>query len=306
MPDRLDVLKTYKLFIGGAFPRSESGRSTPVLGPNAAILAHISKASRKDLREAVEAARKAQHGWAGATAYNRGQVLYRLAEMLEGKRAELATAIDAVAPATPAKPKGKKPAKTPAPGGEREVRVAIDRVVHYAGWADKYAQVLGCNNPVSGNYYNFTITEPTGVVAVIAPNPHPLLGLVSLIAPALCSGNAVVALASEANPLPALILAEACATCDLPDGVLNILTGEREELLPQFASHRDIDAILAAGLSHDQATLLRAGAAENLKRVHLKDIQGDALDWYNTSACENPWWIEPLVESKTVWHPASV
>jgi acyl-CoA reductase-like NAD-dependent aldehyde dehydrogenase len=294
--DRLEVAKTYKLFIGGAFPRSESGRSLPVLGAKGQVLAHISHASRKDLREAVEAARKALAGWANATAYNRGQVLYRLAEMLEGKRCELEEAISHVQP-----PKTRARSKAaPALAPKREVTLSIDRLVSFAGWADKYAQVLGCNNPVAGPFYNFTSPEPSGVVAAVAPDEAPLLALVSLIAPALCAGNTVVAVASDANPLPAVILAEACATSDFPAGVVNLLTGQRAELIPHIAGHRDIDAVHAANLDPAQATALRAGAAENVKRVAVRQVP----DWADAAECTSPWWIEPLVELKTVWHPS--
>jgi acyl-CoA reductase-like NAD-dependent aldehyde dehydrogenase len=299
---RIPVLKTYKLLINGAFPRSESGRSLPVLDKKGNVVAHVAHASRKDLRDSVEAARAAQPKWAGATAYNRGQVLYRLAEMMEGKRGELAEALASVAPArAPRAAKAARPsslrASVPAP---LEVTLSIDRVVHYAGWADKHGQVLGCNNPVAGPFYNFTSPEPTGVVACVAPDEAPLLALVSLIAPVLCSGNTVVALASETNPIPSMILAEAVATSDLPAGVLNHLTGPREELLPHIAPHRDIDAVHGANLTPDECKLLRSGAAENLKRVTLRDN----VDWRD-EACNSPWWIEPFVEFKTMWHPVS-
>jgi len=253
------------------------------------------------LRDAVEAARAAQAKWASATAYNRGQVLYRLAEMMEGKRGELAEAISSVEGIEPRNKANLKGASKKASSAD-QVAAAIDRIVCYAGWADKYGQVLGCNNPVAGPYYNFTVPEPTGVVAVIAPDRPSLLGLVSLIAPVICSGNAVVALASETNPIPAAIFAEACATCDLPAGVVNLLTGRRDELIPHFASHREIAAIHAAGVSHEHARTLRAGAAENLKRVLVRDSD---LAWTD-NACESPGWIEPFVEMKTIWHPAGV
>jgi acyl-CoA reductase-like NAD-dependent aldehyde dehydrogenase len=304
MTDRLDVLKTYKLYIDGAFPRSESGLSTPVTGRDGSILAHVSRASRKDLRDAVEAARKAQAGWQNATASLRGQILYRMAEMLEGKRAEFARAIETVAPAATANTTTKKPAKKVAgkqASGDAEVAAAIDRLVYYAGWADKHAQVLGCNNPVAGPHYNFTITEPTGVIAVVAPDERPLLALVSLIAPVLCGGNTVVAVASGANPLPAAILGEVCATSDVPAGVLNILTGPRADLLPHIAGHRDIDGVHGANLPETESAALRAGVAENIKRVRTRA----GVDWMD-GACQSVWWVEPFVEAKTVWHPASV
>lgn len=289
MPERLSIPKTYKLFIGGAFPRSESGRSIEVKDVGGETIAHVCRASRKDLREAVEAAGKAQPGWSGATAHLRGQILYRMAEMLEGKRGEFIESLGG-------------------PPAERELDAAIDRLVHYAGWADKFVQVLGCANPVAGPYYNFTIPEATGVVGVIAPDAWPLLGMVSLIAPPLCAGCTVAVLASEANPIPAPIFGEVCATSDVPPGVVNVLTGIREELVPHFASHRGIGAIHAAGLSSDDARVLREGVAENLKRVVIRDLaRGSgrrAGGWFDDETCESPWWIEPFVEMKTVWHPS--
>lgn len=317
MAERLDVLKTYKLYIDGAFPRSESGRTTPVLGATTPakgksrqetpILAHVAKASRKDLRDAVEAARRAQPKWADATAYLRGQILYRMAEMLEGKRAEFVEALSLVAsdPPNPKTKSGTKPrastAKRP-PSPEVEVSLAIDRLVNYAGWSDKFSQVVGCQNSVAGPFYNFTIPEATGVVAAIAPDQCPLLALVTLIAPAICAGNAVVALTSERNPIVGAILGEVFATSDLPGGVVNILTGEVDELLPHIASHRDIDAIHAANLTPARTTLLRTGIAENLKRVMIRD----GVDWADAPSCQSPWWIEPFVEYKTIWHPSAV
>jgi len=260
---RLPVRKTYKLFIGGEFPRSESGRTYESEGQN------VARASRKDARDAVVAARKAQPGWAGATAYNRGQVLYRLAEMMEYRAADLAAACS----------------------GKREVEAAIDRVVWYAGWADKLAQVLGSANPVSGPYFNFTIPEPTGVVALLAPEEPALGGLVSRLAPALVGGNAVVAVASEAHPLAAIELAEAVATADVPGGVVNILTGFRDELAPILAGHMDVNALDLAGADGHVADLERL-AAENVKRV----VHGSADE-------QSPWAIASFLELKTVWHP---
>ncbi len=301
---RIPVLKTYKLLINGAFPRSESGRSLPVLDKKDNVLAHVAHASRKDLRDAVEAARAAQPKWAGATAYNRGQVLYRLAEMMEGKREELAEAIASVPFEARAQARARtgaasKRARSSTPS--LEVSTAIDRVVHYAGWADKYGQVLGCNNPVAGPFYNFTSPEPTGVVVCLPPDGAPLLGLLSLIVPVLCAGNAVVTLASEANPIPSMILAEAAATSDMPGGILNILTGPRAELIPHITPHRDVDAVHAANLSAEQNAALRAGAAENLKRVTVRE----GVVFADNDACNSPWWIEPFVEFKTMWHPVS-
>lgn len=296
MSSRLDVLKTYKLYIDGKFPRTESGRTMVVESGKGKVFAHLCKASRKDLREAVEAARKAQPGWAGATAYLRGQILYRIAEMLEGKKRELTESIEAVNARANSSKKVARPLDA-----EDEVLAAIDRLVCFAGWADKYAQVLGCNNPVAGPYYNFTAPEPSGVVAAIAPDEAPLLAFISLIAPALCAGNAVVAVASESNPVPAAVFAEACATGDVPGGVLNVLTGIRSELVPVIAAHRDIDAVHAANLSIEETTTLKQGAAENIKRVIVRSVP----DWTDTADAHSPWRIEPLIDFKTMWHPAS-
>ena len=260
---RLPVKKTYKLFIGGAFPRSESGRTYEAEGQN------IARASRKDVRDAVRAARAAQPGWAAATAYNRGQVLYRLAEMVEARVPEFAALCS----------------------GRDEVEQAIDRIVWYAGWADKLSQVLGGTNPVAGPYFNFTIPEPTGVVGVLAPDEPPLLGLVTRLLPPLVGGNAVVALASETHPLAAVELAEAIATSDVPGGVVNLLTGFRQELGPILASHMDVNAIDVCGADGDSAELERL-AADNVKRV----VHGGA-------DVQSPWEIAGFLELKTVWHP---
>lgn len=282
MGERLGITKTYKLFIGGKFPRTESGRTTVVSDASDGMTAHVCHASRKDLRDAVEAAGKAQDGWANATAYLRSQVVYRLAEMMEGKRAELAAAIG--------------------DGGAAETDAAIDRVVHFAGWCDKYAMVAGGANPVAGPYHNFTVPGPVGVTGVICPDGPSLLGLVSLVAPVIAMGNACVVLASEANPIPSMVLAEALATSDLPPGVVNILTGFRDELCPHFASHRGLIALHAAGLSDGQRTSLRLGAAENLKRVTIHE----GVDFTDDAACEGPAWLTPFVEFKTIWHPSGV
>ena len=263
---RLPVKKTYKLFIGGAFPRSESGRTYLAQEQN------VARASRKDLRDAVRAAREALPKWAGMTAYNRGQVLYRLAEMLEARRTDLGALCS----------------------GTKEVDRAIDRVVWYAGWADKLAQVIGSANPVAGPYFNFTIPEPTGVVGILAPEEPALGGLVSRLAPALVGGNSVVAVASESSPLAAVELAEAVATSDVPGGVVNILTGLHEELAPWLASHMDVNAIDLTGADGRLGDLERA-AAENVKRV----VRGAADD-------QSPWEIASFLELKTVWHPIGV
>jgi acyl-CoA reductase-like NAD-dependent aldehyde dehydrogenase len=260
---RLPVRKTYKLFIGGAFPRSESGRTYEAQGQN------VARASRKDARDAVAAARAAQPGWAGLSAYGRGQVLYRVAEMVEARTEEFAALA----------------------GSREEVERAVDRWVWYAGFADKFAQVLGASNPVAGSYFNFTVPEPTGVVAVVAPEEPPLLGLVSRIAPALVSGNAVVAIASEGSPLAAIELAEALATSDLPGGAVNLLTGQRAELAPWLASHMDVNAIDLTGADGLGPELERA-AADNVKRVVRGEPDSQSLAD-----------ISAFVEFKTVWHP---
>jgi acyl-CoA reductase-like NAD-dependent aldehyde dehydrogenase len=287
--DRLPVLKTYKLFLGGAFPRTESGRSWPVEGRNGEVFAHLCLGSRKDLRNAVVAARKAQDGWSRRDAYNRGQVLYRMAEMLEGKTAEFASAM----------------AET-VPGGVRrarkEVEAAVDRLVAYAGWADKFSQVLGCNNPVAGPFYNFTVAEAMGVVGVVAPKEEPLLGLVSLLAPVLVAGNAAVVIGSETDPLATALFGEVCATSDVPAGVVNLITGKRKELLEVMASHRDIDGLAAAQCSKAERITLESGVAENLKRVTIEKAKGK--DWYDVEQMHSPYRIQPFVEMKTIWHPS--
>lgn len=290
--ERLDILKTYKLFINGAFPRTESGRSMAVEDGKGRVVAHICHGSRKDLRNAVEAARAAQDGWARRTAYNRGQILYRMAEMMEGKRAEFVEAIRVSASAGAI-----SPAKA-----RKEVEASIDRLVCFAGWADKFAHVLGGQNPVAGPFYSFTTPEPVGVVGVVAPDEPALLGLITLIAPALCAGNTVVAIAGQKHPLPGAVLGEVCATSDVPGGVVNMITGKRGELIEHLARHREVDAICAADLPPAQRAVLRAGTAENVKRVSVAKI-GSAR-WYDAEVCQSPWAIEPVVEMKTIWHPA--
>jgi acyl-CoA reductase-like NAD-dependent aldehyde dehydrogenase len=260
---RLPIRKTYKLFIGGAFPRSESGRTYDAEGANAA------RASRKDLREAVRIARQAGAGWAKATAYNRGQVTYRIAEMMETRRAELAALCS----------------------GAEEVDRSIDRVVWYAGWADKLAQVVGSANPVAGPYFNFTVPEPTGVVGLLAPREPALLGLVSRLAPIIVSGNTAVVVASETHPLAAIGLAECLATSDVPPGVVNILTGRLRELAPVLAAHMDVNALDLTGADGELAELERLGA-DSVKRL----VRGGADR-------QSPYEITAFLELKTVWHP---
>jgi acyl-CoA reductase-like NAD-dependent aldehyde dehydrogenase len=284
--DRLEVRKTYKLYIGGAFPRSESGRSYPVTDAKGKLLAHAAQASRKDLRDAVTAARKAFAGWSGATAYNRGQILYRVAEMLEGRRDQFIAEVVAAEGGTAAK-------------AAAQVDAAIDRWVWYAGWTDKYAQVVGGANPVAGPYFNFSLPEPSGVVGVIAPQESSLLGFVSVVAPAIATGNTVVVIASSDRPLPAVSLSEALATSDLPGGVINLLTGSAAELAPWLAGHRDVNCLDLTGIEPKARPPLAEAAADNVKRVYSPgplDLNAEP----GTSR------LAAYVETKTVWHPIGV
>ncbi len=290
MSTRLPVLKTWKLFIGGAFPRTESGRTIAIEDLKGNLLAHICHGSKKDLRNAVAAARKAQSDWQMRSAYNRGQILYRMAEMLEGKAEEATQLLAATVPG------GVRRAR-------KEVEAACDRLVSMAGWADKYPQILGNQNPVAGSFYNFTVPEAVGVVGVVAPSEEPLLGLVSLIAPALVSGNSIVAIGSPKHPLGTALFAEVCATSDVPAGVLNLLTGKRPELLGVMADHRDVDAIHAGGCSLKERRTLELGAGGNIKRVVVRKTK--AADWYDDRICASPYWIDSFVDSKTIWHPSS-
>jgi acyl-CoA reductase-like NAD-dependent aldehyde dehydrogenase len=283
---RIGVRKTYKLYIGGAFPRSESGRSYPVSDAKGTLLAHAAQASRKDVRDAVVAARGAVGGWSGATAYNRGQVLYRVAEMLEGRAAQFAAEVTSAEGVS-----GRAAAA--------QVDAAIDRWVHYAGWADKYAQIVGSTNPVAGPYFNFSLPEPTGVVAVLAPQASSLLGLVSVVAPVLATGNTAVVVASQDRPLPAISLAEVLATSDLPGGVVNLLTGFTAELAPWLASHRDVNAIDLTGAAAGARADLQAAAADNVKRVFVPRDE----DWAAAPGLSR---LNAFVETKTVWHPIGV
>ena len=281
---RIAVRKTYKLYIGGAFPRSESGRSYVVTDHKGGFLANAALASRKDARDAVTAARKAFGGWSGATAYNRGQVLYRVAELLEGRRAQFAAEVRAAEGLS-------------ARQGDAVVDAAIDRWVWYAGWADKLAQVRGAANPVAGPFFNFSLPEPTGVVAVIAPEASSLLGFISVVAPAVVSGNTVVVLASERCPLPAVSLSEVLATSDVPGGAIDVLTGRTAEVAPWLASHMDVNAIDLCGASGPLADDLAVAAAENLKRV----VKPGEEDWALTPGLNR---MLACLETKTVWHPA--
>jgi acyl-CoA reductase-like NAD-dependent aldehyde dehydrogenase len=287
---RIDVRKTYKLFIGGEFPRSESGHSYPVHDVRRRFVANAALASRKDARDAVSAARKAFPGWSGRTAYNRGQVVYRVAEVMEDRRAQFVKALRQGEGGTAA-------------AAGKVLDASIDRLVWYAGWADKLTQVVGNANPVAGPFFNLSTPEPTGVVAVLAPQESSLLGLVSVVAPVLISGNTVVVAASAERPLPAITFAEVLATSDVPDGVVNILTGSLDRTAPTLASHMDVNAIDLTGLAGatEWATGLEVEAAENLKRVR------------RAPAAEPDWELDPgldrmtdFLETKTVWHPIGV
>ncbi|MFP5334792.1 MAG: aldehyde dehydrogenase family protein [Actinomycetes bacterium] len=291
MPDtattRVEVRKTYKLYVGGAFPRSESGRSYVVSDSKGAFLANAAMGSRKDARDAVVAARKAFGGWAGATAYNRGQVLYRVAELMEGRRAQFVEDV--------VRSEGLRRA-----AAEKAVDAAVDRWVWYAGWTDKVAQVAGNANPVAGPYFNLSAPEPTGVVAVVAPQQSSLLGLVSVVAPVVVTGNTCVVLASEDRPVPAITLSEVLATSDVPGGVVNVLTGRTAEVAPWLASHMDVNAIDLTGAAHLDWAELERQAADNLKRVVRPDAGGEP-DW--TPVPAGPQRILAFCETKTVWHP---
>jgi acyl-CoA reductase-like NAD-dependent aldehyde dehydrogenase len=278
------VLKTYKLFVGGAFPRSESGRTYPVRGPKGEFLANVAQGSRKDARDAVSAARKGFRAWSGATAYNRGQVIYRIAEMLQGRRAQF---VELLVAGEGLRPKA----------AESAVDAAIDRVVHYAGWTDKIAAVFGSSNPVAGPFFSFSTPEPTGVVAAFAPPEDSLLGLIGVIAPIITSGNAVVVVASSERPLPAVTLAEVLATSDLPGGVVNVLTGDAAEVGPHLAAHADVNALDLTGVSGDLREALARTAAGTVKRVYAPTRTPDFAAPPGTAR------LRAFLETKTVWHP---
>lgn len=278
MAKRLDVQKTYKLFIGGAFPRSESGRTFAVLATDGSLIANVASASRKDLRDAVVAARSAQSGWAARTAYNRGQILYRVAEVMEGRRTQFVEELSRCGVEVRV--------------ARQEVEAAIDRWVWYAGWCDKFHHLAGTVNSVAGPYFNFTMPEPTGVVGILAPDSPGLLGLVSRLAPALVSGNTAVVLTGEASPLTAVSMAEVVATSDVPGGVVNILTGPTRDLLPWLLGHRDVNAVDLTGAPADLEAATVAEAADNVKRL----IRGEPDD-------QSPYVIADFCEMKTVWHP---
>ena len=283
--DRIGVRKTYKLYVGGAFPRSESGRTFVIRDHAGGFVANAARASRKDLRDAVVAARKAQPGWAGRTPYNRGQILYRIAEMLESRRGQF---VDEVTTG-----EGSRQAAA------AQVDAAVDRWVWYAGWTDKIAQVAGAANPVAAPYFNFSLPEPTGVIGVIAPAVPSLLGLVSVVAPPRAAGNSVVVIASEPHPLPAVTLTEVLATSDLPGGVCNVLTGQVAELAPVMAAHRDIDGIDLTGVPEASLAELETAAAENVKRVRRPTAEDFAAE-------PGTGRLLAFTETKTVWHPMGV
>ncbi len=283
---RLPITKTPKVYVGGAFIRSESARTFPLKDAAGNFFANIPQCTRKDVRNAVEAAAKAGPGWAKRTAYNRGQIIYRLAEMLEARKADMADAL-AVGGASKS-------------AAAKEIAATIDRLIYYAGWADKYEQVLGNVNPVASPHFNFTVTEPMGIVGLLAPDEAPLLALVSLIAPAITSGNTVVALASTTQPYPAIVLGEMLATSDLPGGVVNLLTGYRKEMVPTFTTHTHFRAV--AGVANaDDRKAIKLAAADSVKRVKLAKAE-EPVDWFSDRA-QSLYELRDLLEYKTTWHP---
>ncbi len=280
---RIAVAKTYKIYIGGKFPRTESGRYFALEDKKGNVIANMCRGSRKDFRNAVVAARKAQPGWAKASAYLRGQVLYRIAEMLEGRREQFIAEL---------RLQGLSPSLA-----EKEVDLSIDRLIYFAGWADKYQQVFSAVNPVSSSHFNFSVLEPTGVVAILAPEDTSLLGLISNVAPAIAGGNSCVVLASESKPLCAVSFAEVLHASDVPGGVVNILTGFRSELTEFFASHMDVNAVIYCDGGKAVARTVQELAADNIKRV----IARNRVDW--SGDAENPYLIRDTQEVKTTWHP---
>jgi acyl-CoA reductase-like NAD-dependent aldehyde dehydrogenase len=283
---RLNIRKTYKLYINGEFPRTESGRFYPVKTKSGELLANACRGSRKDLRNAVQAARKAVPGWSGKTAYNRGQILYRIAEVCESRATELADEL---------RNQGSTAAEA-----KKEIERVIDRWVYYAGWSDKYPQMIGSVNPVAGPYYNFTVPEPTGVVGVVCPEEPTLLGLVSRVAPAMVGGNTVVVITSESKPLAAITLGEVFETSDVPGGVVNLISGLKSELVPWLAAHMDVNALDTTGVAADAMASVQKTAAENVKRVVHFD---EAIGWTDERRSQSPYAIFDFQEMKTVWHP---
>ncbi|RYZ66297.1 MAG: aldehyde dehydrogenase family protein [Proteobacteria bacterium] len=281
---RLSVLKTYKIYVGGKFPRTESGRFYVVKSPDGRPLANACKCSRKDVRDAIQAARGAQSGWASRSAYNKSQILYRIAEMLEGRKAQFVEELTSLGVATSA--------------ATKEVQQAVDRLVYYAGWADKYQQVFASVNPVNSSHFNFSLLEPTGVVTAVCPETPSLLGLVSVVAPLIVGGNSVVALASTRDPLTAVTFGEVLATSDLPGGVVNLLTGDAADMLTTMADHMDVNAIVYAGPDAAAATKAKTLCATNVKRPLIwRDV-----DWTSDDA-QSPYRILDAQEVKTTWHP---
>ncbi len=280
----VSVLKTYKLYIGGQFPRTESGRFFPVSDKSGNLIANMCRGSRKDFRNAVAAARKAQGGWAGRAAFNRGQVLYRIAEMLEGRKFQFMAELQQTG--------------ATAQAAEQEVMASIDRLVHYAGWCDKYQQIFSAVNPVASSHFNFSMPEPTGVVDAFAPEENGLIGLVSVIAPVIAGGNAIVVLASESHPLCAISFAEVLNSSDVPGGVVNILTGHRSELIEHFSTHKDVNAMVYTGSDRAELKMIQENATENVKRI----VYWKNSDWLADNA-QSPYFIEDLQEIKTTWHP---
>lgn len=291
-PARIPVRKTYKIYVGGQFPRSESGRSYLVTRPDGTPLANAVRGSRKDVRDAVKAARGAFQGWSDRTAMNRGQVLYRVAELMEGRREQFELEVAEAEGLTPAQ-------------AREQLDCSIDRWVWYAGWADKITQILGTVNPVSGSYFDFTIPEPTGVVGVVAPEETSLLGLVSRLAPVVVSGNTAVVLASESRPLPAVTLTEVLATSDVPGGVVNLITGSRKELVPWLASHMDVNALDVWGVPAEMRAAVEEAAVDSVKRLSRprRDVDPESFDWLDGRRAQRPEWIAAFLEMKTVWHP---
>jgi acyl-CoA reductase-like NAD-dependent aldehyde dehydrogenase len=281
--DRLEILKTYKIYIGGQFPRTESGRYYPLKDSKGKVLGNICLSSRKDIRNAVVAARKAFASWSERTAFNRGQILYRIAEMLEGRREQFIAELVL---------QGSTRAKA-----EQEVDLSIDRIVYYAGWCDKYTQIMSAVNPVSSAHFNFSVPEPMGVVGVISPESSSLIGLVSLVMPAIAGGNTCVVIASETKPLCAVSFAEVIHSSDVPGGVINILTGTNKELVGPIVDHMDVNAVIDGGLDKQTTTVIREKAVCNVKRIFSYD-----RDWRKDSA-QDPYMITDLQEIKTTWHP---
>jgi len=284
---RIEILKTYKIFIGGKFLRTESGRYFNIKNAKGALLANMCLSSRKDFRNSVIEARKAQEDWMNKTALNRGQILYRIAEMLEGRKSQFIEHIQSKGSTFSA--------------AKKEIDQSIDRLIYYAGWSDKFQQIFSTVNPVASNHFNFSTLEPTGVVSIIAPNNNPLLGIVSLFAPTIVGGNTVVILASSVNPMVAISLAEVISTSDVPAGVVNILTGARKELLTHFASHKDVNTIIYSGDNLKEIKIVEKIAAENLKRVNIYKRKN-----WGEEKNQSPYFIEQCQEIKTIWHPTEV